>query len=241
MSLNRLDKIICDTGLATRSAARKLIADGRVRVDGQAVTNAAFKADTETSEVSLDGETITSGFRYFMLYKPEDVLSATEDRQQKTVLDLFPEELKQLGLFPVGRLDIDTTGLLILTNDGDFSHAVTSPKRHIRKLYEFNAEGSLDYDDVRAFDRGIILQDGTECLPALLEIDENDTSHGFITVFEGKYHQVKRMLASRGKPVRTLKRIAVGDLLLDGSLRPGEFKELTKNDLNLVVNKNVTE
>ncbi len=241
MSINRLDKIICDAGLATRSEARKLIAGGRVRVDGITVLNPAFKADTEISDISVDGQTVTGGFRYLMMYKPEGVLSATEDKNQKTVLDLLPQELKKLGLFPVGRLDKDTTGLLILTNDGNFCHAVTSPKRHIKKLYEFIVEHPLDYDDIKAFDRGIILQDGTECLPAILEIDEDDPNHGFVTVFEGKYHQVKRMLASRGKPVRTLKRISVGDLSLDAMLRPGEFKELTKNDLNLVVNKNVTE
>ena len=175
-----------------------------------------------------------------MLYKPEGVVTATEDKAQKTVLDLLPAELKRLKLFPVGRLDKDTTGLLILTNDGDFGHAVTSPKRHIKKLYEFTAEGLLDTEDTEVFEKGIVLKDGTQCLPAHLEIDENDRSHGYITVFEGKYHQVKRMLAARGKPIKTLKRVAVGDLNLDSSLELGQVRELSESEINLVVNKNVT-
>ena len=175
-----------------------------------------------------------------MLNKPEGVVTATEDKAQKTVLDLLPAELKRLKLFPVGRLDKDTTGLLILTNDGEFCHAVTSPKRHIKKLYEFTADGLLEPADIEAFKNGIVLKDGTQCLPATLEIDEKNHSHGFVTVFEGKYHQVKRMLASRGKPVISLKRIAAGNLALDASLQPGEVKELTESDLKLIVNKNVT-
>ncbi|MEA4894430.1 MAG: 16S rRNA pseudouridine(516) synthase, partial [Oscillospiraceae bacterium] len=190
--------------------------------------------------VSLDGKEIKGALRYFIMNKPDGVLSATEDRSQRTVLDLLPPELARLGLFPAGRLDKDTTGLLILTNDGDFGHRVTSPKHHTRKLYEFNTEAPLDGDDIKAFEKGIVLQDGTVCLPAELKIDENDTCHGFLTIFEGKYHQVKRMLAARGKHVRTLKRIAIGGLSLDPSLGEGEIKELTKSDINMVVNRKVT-
>lgn len=241
MSLLRLDKIICDSTSATRSEARKLIASGRVWVDGKAATAADLKVDADNAEISLDGKLISGGgLRYFMLNKPEGVVTATEDKAQKTVLDLLPAELKRLKLFPVGRLDKDTTGLLILTNDGEFCHAVTSPKRHIKKLYEFTADGLLEPADIEAFKNGIVLKDGTQCLPATLEIDEKNHSHGFVTVFEGKYHQVKRMLASRGKPVISLKRIAAGNLALDASLQPGEVKELTESDLKLIVNKNVT-
>lgn len=241
MSINRLDKIISDSGFATRSEARIFIVAGRVRVNGEVITNAALKFDTDCLEVSLDGKPISSGFRYFMLNKPSGILSATEDRDQKTVLDLLPKEFGKLGLFPVGRLDKDTTGLIILTNDGDFGHFVTSPRHHIKKLYEITVEGPLDYDDIKAFESGIVLQDGTHCLPAVLEIDESNPSHGFVTIFEGKFHQVKKMLASRAKHVRTLKRIAMGRLSLDTSLAEGEFKELTKSDLNLIVNRNVTK
>jgi len=241
MSLLRLDKIISDNGIASRSEARKMIASGRVWVDGKAITCADLKIDTGDSEIRLDGNVINGeSLRYFMLYKPEGVVTATEDRSQKTVIDLLPKELTCLKLFPVGRLDKDTTGLLILTNDGEFCHTVTSPKRHIRKLYEVTVDGMLELDDTEAFIKGIVLQDGTECLPATLEIDENNTSHGFVKIYEGQYHQVKRMLASRGKHVRTLKRIAVGNLSLDVSMKPGDYKELSEKDINLIINKNVT-
>jgi len=241
MGVLRLDKIISDSGSATRSEARRLITSGRVWVDGKVEKSFDFKIDSESSEIRLDGKVISGGsLRYFMLYKPEGVVTATEDKNQKTVLDLLPPELKRLELFPVGRLDKDTTGLLLLTNDGEFCHAVTSPKRHIKKLYEFTVEGVLESDDMEEFKKGILLKDGTKCLPAELEIDENDHSHGFVTIYEGQYHQVKRMLASRGKPVRTLKRVVVGDLSLGDELEPGEFRELTKSDLNLIINKNVT-
>ncbi|MBP8640215.1 MAG: rRNA pseudouridine synthase [Oscillospiraceae bacterium] len=241
MSLLRLDKIISDSGNATRSEARRLIASGRVWVDGSVVKSFDCKIDTENAEIRLDGKVIGGGsLRYFMLNKPEGVVTATEDKTQRTVLDLLSEEHKRLKLFPVGRLDKDTTGLLILTNDGDFCHAVTSPKRHIKKMYEFTTGEILEPEDVDAFKTGLVLKDGTECLPAFLEIDENDNRHGFVTIFEGKYHQVKRMLASRGKHVKLLKRISIGELSLNTSLQPGELMELTESDVNLIVNKNVT-
>ena len=238
----RLDRIIGESGAASRSEARRLIAAGRVQVNGRPVTQADFKLDPRISAVSIDGKTISAGGnRYFMLYKPIGVLSATEDRDQKTVLDLLPQAYKNLKLFPVGRLDKDTTGLLLLTNDGDFSHAVASPKKHIGKRYEFVCEAALGLEDVQALEQGLLLKDGTLCLPATLEIDENDPFHGFLTVVEGKYHQVKRMLAARGKPIEALKRLSIGGLILDPTLRPGEFKELTENDLNLIINKKITE
>ena len=241
MNLTRLDKLICESGLASRSEARKLIVTGRVWVDGIVVNLADRKIDAERAEIRVDGKLISGGaLRYFMLNKPEGFVTATEDKTEKTVLDLLPTELKRLKLFPVGRLDKDTTGLLILTNDGEFCHTVTSPKKHISKLYEFSCAGALDAGDVEAFEKGIELKDGSKCQPSVLKIDECDPSHGLLTIFEGQYHQVKRMLASRGKPVRSLKRIALGELILDASLAPGEFRELTENDINLIVNKNVT-
>ncbi len=241
MGLTRLDKAICDTGIASRSEARALILSGRVSVDGTTVNAADRKIDTERAELRVDGKLVSgSALRYFLLNKPEGFVTATEDKTKKTVLDLIPQELKRLKLFPVGRLDKDTTGLLILTNDGDFCHKVTSPKKHVSKLYEFSCAGVLDAGDIEAFKNGIELKDGSKCLPSVLEIEEGDPSHGFLTIFEGQYHQVKRMLAARGKPVRSLKRIALGGLKLDPSLAPGELRELTENDINLVVNKNVT-
>jgi len=242
MSAFRLDKIICDSGIATRSEARLMITAGRVRIDGKTETRADLKIELDDSEICVDGNVINgSKFRYFMLNKPEGVLTATEDRQQKTVLDLMPEDLKRLKIFPVGRLDKDTTGLLILTNDGEFCHAVTSPKRHIKKLYEFTVEGMLLPEDVDAFKSGITLRDGTECLPAILEIDENNLSRGRVSIYEGKYHQVKRMLASRGKTVVKLNRITVGELKLDSSLKPGSYREIDKNEIKLVLMGNVSK
>ena len=241
MSLTRLDKILSDSGTASRSEARKIISSGRVWVDGKPVTVADQKFDLQNTEVKVDGKVINKEkYRYFMLYKPEGVLSATEDREQKTVIDILPTELQRLKLFPVGRLDKDTIGLLILTNDGELSHSVTSPKKHVQKRYEFTADGKLDEYDVDAFKQGIVLGDGTKCLSATLEIDINNASHGYLSIFEGKYHQVKRMLAARAKPVTKLKRLSVGDLILDPNLKPGEYKELTSDDINMIVNKNVT-
>lgn len=237
MGLLRLDKIISDNGIATRSEARKLISTGRVSVDGNIVIRADCKIDTENAEICVDGHILNGAkYRYIMLNKPEGVLSATEDRTQKTVLDILSPELFRLKLFPVGRLDKDTTGLLILTNDGEFCHAVTAPKRHIKKRYEFTAEVALTAEDAEEFLSGITLRDGTKCLPAELEIDEANPCHGFVSVFEGKYHQVKRMLASRGKPVAALKRVAIGSLVLDETLGPGEYREMRKNEIKEIFN-----
>lgn len=241
MAFVRLDKLLAESGTATRSEARRLIMAGRVRVDGLPVTRPEHKLDKALATVTLDGRALRSGFCYLMLHKPAGVVSATEDREEKTVLDLLPEEYKKRRLFPVGRLDKDTTGLLLLTNDGDFSHAVTAPKREIPKRYEFTAEGSLGSEDVQAFARGLVLRDGSLCQPALLELDGAEKGHGFVTLSEGKYHQVKRMLASRGAPVRSLKRLSVGGLSLDGNLQPGDFRELTDVERNQIFHGNVTE
>ena len=199
MSQMRLDRLLSELGVASRSELRNIIRSGRVSVDGQTVTAPEKRVDPEGSAICLDGSALRwQRFRYFMMDKPEGVLSVTEDRRQQTVLDLLPEELKRLGLFPVGRLDKDTSGLLLLTNDGDFAHRVISPKSGVEKRYRAEVEGVPDERDVRAFERGIVLADGTECLPAKLETTGESVC--FVTVMEGKYHQVKRMLAACGKP-----------------------------------------
>ena len=242
MSLLRLDKILCDAGLASRSEARGMITAGRASVDGTAVTAPDAKFDPETSDVRLDGVPVnTRKFRYFMLYKPEGVVSATEDAEQRTVLDLLPKELRRLGLFPVGRLDKDTTGLLLLTNDGALAHDATSPRHRVDKVYAFTADGMLGEKDRVALAAGITLRDGTRCLPAVLELDPADASRGTLTVSEGKYHQVKRMLAACGAPVTTLKRLSMGGLALDPALQPGEFRELTEEETEQLLHKKVTE
>lgn len=226
----RLDRLLSELGAASRSELRQIIRRGRVSVDGAVVTEPERRVDPETSEIRLDGALLCyRRFRYFMMDKPAGVLSVTEDRKQRTVLELLPPELKRLELFPVGRLDKDTSGLLLLTNDGDFAHRVISPKSGVKKRYRAETEGIPDEEDARAFAEGLTLGDGTKCLPAELEITGGELC--FVTVMEGKYHQVKRMLASRGKPVRALRRLSVGELALGEELGPGGFRELEKSDL----------
>ena len=233
MSQMRLDKLLSELGVASRKELRDIIRRGRVRVDGAVVTAPEQKVDAERNEISLDGEVLRwQRFRYFMMDKPEGVLSVTEDRRQKTVLDLLPEELKRLGLFPVGRLDKDTSGLLLLTNDGDFAHRVISPKSGVEKRYRAEVEGVPDERDVRAFERGIVLADGTKCLPAKLETTGENMC--FVTVMEGKYHQVKRMFAALGYHVEALERIQIGALRLDPALSLGEVREMTAREADAV-------
>lgn len=230
MPLMRLDKFLSELGVASRKELRQIIKSGRVLVNGAAVNAPEHKLDPERDTVVLDGKLLSYvKFRYFMLDKPSGVLSATEDRRQKTVLDLLPPELQALELFPVGRLDKDTSGLLLLTNDGDFAHRVISPKSEVEKLYYAKVDGVPDESDAAAFAEGIVLGDGTKCLPAKLE--PLGCGECLVTVMEGKYHQVKRMLASRGKPVLELRRLAVGGLALDAASEPGQWRELGEDDL----------
>ena len=231
--MTRLDKLLADSGTVSRSEAKLLLRAGRVTVDGVTARSAAEKYDPETATVRVDGEVLNcSPMRYLMLYKPEGLLSATEDARQPTVLDLLPAQLRRQGLFPVGRLDKDTTGLLLLTNDGSFAHRVISPKQHVPKVYLATVDGGLEPSDVDAFAAGLTLADGTVCLPAKLEILRPDL--GQVSVFDGKYHQVKRMFAARGKHVTALHRCSVGGLVLDPALAPGGFRELTEGELAAV-------
>ncbi len=224
--MKRLDKILSDAGIAGRRELKDIIRAGRVQVNGIAVTKAESKFDETAVSISVDGEPVVlEKFVYYMLHKPMDVVTATEDEAHQTVLDLFPVELRRRGLFPVGRLDKDTTGLLILTNDGDYAHRIISPKTHVTKRYLAQTDGIPDDADVKAFAEGMILRDGTKCLPAKLEVTGSDIC--YVTLLEGKYHQVKRMLAARGKPVEKLHRCSIGLLELDSGLQPGEFRSMT--------------
>lgn len=229
MALIRLDKYIADSGAASRKEARDLVKAGRIKVNGAIASAADMKIDATSAEILLDGERLDhSENKYIMLNKPNGVVSATEDANEKTVIDLLPENLRRQGLFPVGRLDKDTTGLLLLTNDGAFSHSVISPKRHVSKLYRAAVTGVLDEQDIQAFENGLTLGDGTRCMSAKLEIVRPSVGH--VTIYEGKYHQVKRMFASRGKYVTALHRLAIGSLELDESLAPGEYRDLTPEE-----------
>lgn len=233
MSLSRLDKILTDTGLCSRSQAKERIRQGSVSVNGVIVTDASTKFDPERITVMVDGVPVDDpGHIYVMLHKPAGLLSATSDPRKPTVLDLMPVEWKRRGLFPVGRLDKDTTGLLLLTDDGDFAHKVISPKSRVPKLYEALVEGVPTEADAEAFRAGIVLGDGTQCLPATLrDMGENRVQ---VEVFEGKYHQVKRMLGSRMLPVKELKRLSIGELLLDENLAPGEFRRLEPEEIEKI-------
>jgi len=229
MSLTRLDKILTDTGRCSRSKAKELIRAGSVRVNGTAVTDAAAKFDALQVTVSVDGEELDApGHLYVMLHKPDGLLSASEDRHKPTVLDLMPPEWKKRGLFCVGRLDKDTTGLLLLTDDGDYAHRVISPKSNVSKLYEAQVDGSATEADVQAFRDGLILKDGLHCMSAELHILAPGRVQ--VVVMEGKYHQVKRMLASRGLPVTALRRLRIGSLWLDENLGAGEYRLLTEEE-----------
>lgn len=230
--MTRLDKLLTQSGLYSRSEARELIRSGRVSVDGETLRRPEVKA-AEDAAVFVDGEEVNCSLcRYFMLNKPAGVLSATDDRSQPTVLDLLPREIRALGLFPVGRLDKDTTGLLLLTNDGGFAHRVISPKHGVVKTYIAVTASPVDAEDVRAFREGITLADGTHCLPAVLE--PLDGCRCRVLVSEGKYHQVKRMLAACGKPCTALERTAVGALGLDPELPRGGWRELRQFETGLV-------
>lgn len=233
MAMTRLDKLLADSGTVSRSEAKALVKAGRVSVDGYIPKSADEKFENETATVCVDGEVVScAAKRYIMMHKPGGILSATEDSKQETVIDLLSPQLKKQGLFPVGRLDKDTTGLLLLTNDGDFAHRVISPKKHVQKIYRAAVDGVLDESDIAAFSAGLTLADGLVCLPAKLEIIR--PSVGRATVFEGKYHQVKRMFASRGKHVTALHREQIGGLALDPKLKAGEYRELTGAELELI-------
>jgi len=237
LALTRLDKLLADSGICSRSEAKALIRTGRVTVNGVIPRLAEEKYAPESAVICVDGAEIScSEKRYLMLHKPEGILSATEDPRQQTVIDLLSAPLRKQGLFPVGRLDKDTTGILLLTNDGDFAHRVISPKKHVPKVYRAALDAPLEPADVSAFAQGLELGDGTLCLPATLEILRPCV--GRVTVFEGKYHQVKRMFASRGKHVTALHRESVGGLLLDPMLKPGEYRELTPAELELIFSEN---
>ena len=237
METSRLDKLLCACSDLTRSEARAAIKAGRVKVNGKTVNLIDLKVDVKETKLSLDGRELGEGGNvYIMMNKPQGYISATEDTKEKTVLDLLEKDLSGAGLFPVGRLDKDTTGLLLLTNDGSFAHMVTSPKKLIEKVYEAKVDGTLYEEDVEAFKQGIILRDGTKCLSSVLEIDSDDKSLCKVKICEGKYHQVKRMLASRGAPVLTLKRLSIGRLKLDESLQIGEYRKINQKEKDAIFN-----
>ncbi len=233
--MERLDKIIASQGQYSRSDVKKLIKQGRVTLDGVAVKSSDVKADPEKAVIAIDGRVL--GYKkhlYIMLNKPKGVISATEDPTQPTVIDLVPKELRREGLFPAGRLDADTTGFVLITDDGDFAHRILSPKNHIIKTYIATLQRELTDADIEAFARGVELRDGTLCLEAELEALPGTVPMAQVKICEGKYHQVKRMFAALGNKVLDLKRVKMGELSLDEGLSQGQCRELTPQELILI-------
>lgn len=229
--MERLDKLLAGTGKWSRREVKALVRQGLVRVDGRLAASAEDKLDPAATVVTVAGETISlCRFTYVMLHKPAGVLTATEDRKQPTVLDLLPPELRRIGLAPVGRLDKDTEGLLLLTNDGELAHRLLSPRYHVDKRYLARVDGELSAADTEAFARGMTLGGGLECLPAGLELLPGHAC--IVTLREGKFHQVKRMLAARGAPVLYLKRLSMGPLVLEDSLAAGAYRLLRAEEIS---------
>ncbi len=233
--MDRLDKRLAGTGRWSRKEARELIKAGRVSVSGNVCRNPEEKVPAEAA-VCVDGQALDGpGPVYLILHKPAGLVSATEDPREETVLSLLPPAYQRRGLFPAGRLDKDTEGLLLLTDDGPLAHKLLSPRRHVDKVYYLEVDGVLDETDVQAARDGMVLADGLQCLPADLEILSGGRS-AHITLHEGKYHQVKRMLAARGKPVTYLKRIRFGPLNLDPDLPKGSWRPLSPEEIALLQN-----
>ncbi|MGV2885296.1 pseudouridine synthase [Paenibacillus taichungensis] len=235
----RLDKILSHMGVGSRSELKKMVKQGRIRVDGKPVKDSSVQVNPDVNVIEADGERIVyREMIYLMLHKPPGVVSATEDNRDKTVIDLLRKEERVFDPFPVGRLDKDTEGLLILTNDGPLAHDLLSPRKHVPKTYEARVLGNVDEEDIEKFKAGIQLDDGYETLPAELtvlhreETEEGVFSSISLIIHEGKFHQVKRMFQAVGKRVVYLKRVAMGDLELDANLEIGSYRELTADELD---------
>ena len=231
----RLDKFLVACAVGSRTEVKNFLKAGRVTVNGKKEKSAKLQIDEETDEICFDGQKLDyEEFVYYMMNKPKGVISATEDPNHKTVLDLLDDYARAKEVFPVGRLDIDTHGLLLLTNDGKLAHALLSPKRHVDKTYLAQINGVMTDADVETFAQGVPLKDFT-CQPAKLELvsvdTEKDQSLVRVSIAEGKFHQVKRMVGYCGKEVVDLQRLTMGTLTLDEDLKRGEWRRLSKEEL----------
>lgn len=232
----RIDKILSNLGYGSRSEIKKYCKQGSVVVNGSEVSNPGTQVDTENDEILFNGEEVVyREYIYLMMNKPDGYISATTDKYDPTVLDLIDISYLAFEPFPVGRLDKDTEGLLVLTNDGKLSHRVLSPKKHVPKTYYAKIGGVVTEEDVEAFAEGVVLDDGYKTMPSQLNIlKSDDESEIELTIHEGKFHQVKRMFESVGKKVVYLKRLSMGNLKLDESLELGEYRELTDEEVKLI-------
>lgn len=228
----RLDKYLSDMGIGTRAEVKKYIRQGRVKLDDQVIKTPEIKLDEKIQHVFLDGQAVTyEEYEYYMLHKPAGVVSATTDVKDKTVIDLITDS-KRKDLFPVGRLDKDTEGLLLITNDGDMAHRLLAPKKHVDKVYYAKVAGIVTQEDVEIFKKGMEIGKGEVAKPSILKIIySGEVSEIELTIQEGKFHQVKRMFHSVGKEVLYLKRISMGSLKLDSTLPKGAYRMLTREEV----------
>lgn len=234
--MERLDKIICSQTMKSRRETDGLIRRGQVTVNGVVCRDPKVKADPETAEITVAGKPLNfSRFVYYMLNKPAGILCVSRDPKAKTVVDLLKEEDKRRDIFPAGRLDKETHGLVILTNDGDLAHRILSPKSRIWKRYQAVLDGPIGEKEIAAFKNGVTLADGTPCLPAELTVLEGgDKPLVEITICEGKFHQIKRMFGTVDRGVDWLKRLSVGGLALDETLAECEYRSLDKQEISLL-------
>ena len=232
----RVDKLLSNVGVASRAELKKYCKQGLISVNGKVINNPGVQVDSESDDIRFNGEKIVyREFVYIMLNKPDGYISATFDKYDPIVLDLIDQSYLVFEPFPVGRLDKDTEGLLVLTNDGQLAHRVLSPKKHVPKTYYAKIQGKVTEEDILAFEKGVILDDGYETMPSQLKIIESgEMSEIELTIHEGKFHQVKRMFESVGKKVVYLKRLSMGKLKLDESLGLGEYRELTEEEVKLI-------
>lgn len=232
----RVDKVLSNLGYGSRTEIKKFCKQGTIQVNGKTVSNPGQQVDTDIDEIVINGEKINyREFIYLMMNKPDGYISATFDKHDPIVLDLIDDEYLVFEPFPVGRLDKDTEGLLVLTNDGQLAHRVLSPKKHVPKKYYAKIDGRVTEEDIEAFKEGVVLDDGYKTMPAELEIlKSDDKSEIELVIHEGKFHQVKRMFESVGKKVTYLKRLSMGGLMLDESLEIGEYRELSDEEVALI-------
>ena len=235
--MERIDKILSNLGYGTRKDLKKIVKNGMVQVNGITIKDSAMKVDPEKDKIVINGEEILyREFIYLMMNKPAGVISATFDNKDETVIDLLEVEHQVFEPFPVGRLDKDTVGLLLLTNDGDLNHRLISPKWKVDKVYFAKIDQKVTQEDIEKFKHGITLDDGYRCKEAILEIQKasEEGSEIVLTIQEGKFHQVKRMFEAVGKKVTYLKRIEFGTLPLDEDLEEGEYRELTEGEIAIL-------
>lgn len=232
--MERIDKILVSQNLGSRKQVHKLLKNKAVFINGFVCTDSSQKADPEKDVIKINGEKLNfKKYLYIMLNKPAGVLSASKDKKEKTVIDLLPEKLKRQGLFVAGRLDKDAEGLLIITDDGDFAHKIMSPNKKVYKKYFVKLDNPVTEDTKEKFERGIVFKDGTKCLPARLEICK-DTKSAYISICQGKFHQVKKMFLCCNLKVEYLKRISIGKLELDKKLETGQSRELKDCEKQLI-------